>query len=202
MKRRDDAGAAGRGGAPIDPEFLDDLAAQLEPDADVIAQLAAAREEAAANLETAKRWQADFENFRKRQAAQAEEQALRASERVVERLIPALDDLERAIDHTTAGGDLEDLLKGVEMVHEKILGALAKEGVESIDPFGEEFDPNVHQAVGQREDDEVPDNTVVEVVHKGFRLHGKVLRPAAVVVSTGGRDRGRSGTGHARGPSA
>jgi molecular chaperone GrpE len=183
------AGAAS--GAPdavpsdTDPELVEDLAAQPR----VEEELSAAREEAARNLEAAQRWQAEFENFRRRQATLAEDQALRAGERMVERLLPAIDDLERAIDHAVGGGDVEHLLKGVEAVRTQILGVLSREGVEVIDPFGEPFDPNQHHAVSQREDPELAEHTVVEVFQRGYRMHGRVLRPAMVVVSTGGPER-------------
>jgi len=180
---------AGTPSFATDPELLDDLGAQLSPERELDAELAAAREEAARNLAAAQRWQAEFENYKRRQSALAAEQAARAGERLVERLLPAIDDLERAIDHAAGGGDAEHLLKGVEVVRAQILGVLEKEGVEVIDPFGEEFDPNLHHAVSQREDPELPDNTVVEVFQRGYRMGGRVVRPAMVVVSSGGPDR-------------
>jgi molecular chaperone GrpE len=174
---------------PADPQSAEDLGAQVPLQGDLAADLEAAREEAGRNLETAQRWQAEFENFRRRQAAQAEDQALRAGERVVERLLPVMDDLERTIDHTLQGGDLGHLLQGVEMVQKQLVDVLAREGAEVIDPFGEEFDPHVHQAVSQREDASLPEHTVVDVLQKGLRMHGRVLRPAMVVVSSGGPGR-------------
>ena len=72
------------------------------------------------------------------------------------------------------------------MVLQQVLDVLAKEGVERIDPLGQPFDPNEHQAVGQVERDDVPDGTVVDLYQSGYRMYGRVLRPAAVVVSTGG----------------
>jgi molecular chaperone GrpE len=174
---------------PADPQSAADLGAQVPLQGDLAAELEVAREEAGRNLETAQRWQAEFENFRRRQTAQAEDQALRAGERVVERLLPVMDDLERTIDHTLQGGDLAHLLQGVEMVQKQLIDVLGREGVEVIDPFGEEFDPHVHQAVSQREDASLPEHTVVDVLQKGFRMHGRVLRPAMVVVSSGGPGR-------------
>jgi len=185
MKRQDKP----VGPAPLDEEREADLGAQTEAGRDLESELALARQEAERNLESAARWQAEFENFRRRQSAQAEDQVLRASERVVERLLPVIDDLERTIDHTVAGGDLPHLLKGVEMVSKQLVDVLGREGVEVIDPFGQEFDPHSHQAVSQREDVVVPEHTVVEVFQKGYRMHGRVLRPAMVVVSTGGPER-------------
>jgi molecular chaperone GrpE len=168
--------------SPVDPELEEDLAAMP----DLEAELDAAREEAARNLAAAQHWQAEFENFRKRQTAQAADQATRAGQRIVEELLPVLDNLDRAIDHTVRGGDLEHLVKGVESVHTQIMAVFKKEGVEEIDPFGSAFDPTVHQAVNQVEDPEVPEHTVVEVFQKGYLMGGRVVRPAMVVVSTGG----------------
>ncbi len=168
--------------SPVDPELEEDLAAMP----DLEAELEQAREEAARNLASAQHWQAEFENFRKRQTAQAADQATRAGQRIVEELLPVLDNLERAIDQTVRGGDLDHLVKGVESVHAQILGVFTKEGVEVIDPFGAAFDPTVHQAVNQVEDPELPEHTVVEVFQKGYAMGGRVVRPAMVVVSTGG----------------
>lgn len=188
MTARKDTHRDRHGAAPeiVDPELVEDLGAQLSPGRALASELEEARAEALRNLETAQRWQAEFENFRRRQTALAEDQALRASERVVERLLPVIDDLERTIGHTVAGGDLGHLLAGVEMVQKQIVDVLGREGVEVIDPFGEAFDPNLHHAVSQKEDPSVPEHTVVEVFQKGYRMHARVLRPAMVVVSHGG----------------
>lgn len=176
------------GPTPIDEEREADLGAQaVTPDLE--AELAAVRVESARAVEEAARWQAEFENFRRRQSVQAQDQALRASERVVEQLFPVIDDLGRAIEHAVGGGDLEHLLKGVEMVAKQLADVLGREGVEDIDPFGQPFDPHLHQAVNQVEAPEVPEHTVIEVFQKGYRMHGRVLRPAMVVVSTGGPER-------------
>lgn len=174
-----DEGAAGgaRGG---DPELVDgDLAAELE----------LAQRQASEHLDLARRVQAEFENFRKRMQREHADACARAGQRVIEELLPVLDNLERAIDHVTAGGEVGDLLKGVELVHSQIIDVFRKEGVEVDDPFGKAFDPMKEQAVGQREDAEVPEGTVVDVYQKGYLMNGKCIRPAMVVVSTGGPHR-------------
>ena len=168
--------------SPVDPELEEDLAAMP----DIEGELEVAREEAARNLAAAQHWQAEFENYRRRQTAQAADHMTRAGQRIVEELLPVLDNLERAIDHTVRGGDLEHLVKGVESVHAQIVGVFTKEGVDIIDPFAQAFDPTMHQAVNQVEDPEVPESTVVEVFQKGYLMGGRVVRPAMVVVSTGG----------------
>ncbi|MHB1340918.1 MAG: nucleotide exchange factor GrpE [Coriobacteriia bacterium] len=171
----------------VDPELESDLGAEFEFRGDQLeAELATAREEAAANLETAQRVQADFDNYRRRIARDSVEMTQRAGQRIIEELLPVLDNLERAIDHVTAGGDTTGLLAGVEMVRQQVVDVFTKEHVEIVDPFGAQFDPVMHQAVGQREDVELPDGTVVDVFQKGYLLGGRVVRPAMVVVSTGG----------------
>jgi len=179
--------------AGIDPELVEDIGALLDAEAGASAELEVARDEAARNLATAQKWQAEFENYRKRQERDASDARVRAAERIVTELIPVLDDLDRAIAHTVAstssGDELEHLLAGVEMVRTRVLTVFAKEGVEVIDPIGAEFDPNLHQAVGQREDADVPEHTVVEVYQKGYLMAGRVVRPAMVMVSAGGPTR-------------
>lgn len=172
---------------PIDPELTEDLGAEFEFRGDQMdAELERVRQEAAANLETAQRVQADFDNFRKRVARDAEEASKRAGQRIVIELLPALDNLERALAHAESAGDSTELAAGVRMVLQQVLDVLAKEGVEVIDPVGALFDYNEQQAVAQVEDVSVCEGTVLEVYLRGYRMYGRVLRPASVVVSTGG----------------
>lgn len=170
-----------------DPELTADLGAEFEFRGDVIeAELEDARREAAAHLETAQRLQAEFDNYRKRVARDQEGAVKRAGARIVEELLPSIDNLERAIAHVEAGGDVVQLADGVRMVLKNVLDVLGKEGVERIEPLDGAFDPTAHQAVGQAQREDVPEGTVVEVYQIGYRMHDRVLRPAAVVVSTGG----------------
>ena len=171
----------------LDPELVDDLGAEFEFRGDVVAdELEAARVEAADMRDRALRAQAEFENFRKRVAREREDERKRATERLVEELLPVIDNLERAIEHTTADSDINHLIAGVAAVHTQVIGVLGKEGVSVIDPVGEAFDPMPHQAVSQQEDLTVPEGTVVAVFQKGYEMGGRVVRPATVVVSTGG----------------
>ncbi len=185
MDRKEHTDPTGPGAT--DPTLEEDLGAEFALRGDQLEHdLEQARREAAEHLEVAQRVQAEFDNYRKRVAREAEDIRRRAGQRIVEELLPVLDNLERAIDHTTAGGDLEHLLTGVEMVLQQIRDVFGKEGVEVLDPFGAAFDPNLHQAVGQQEDVEVPEGTVLDVYQKGYLMNGRVVRPAMVVVSTGG----------------
>lgn len=181
MSDRDESGPV----PEIDPELIEDLGDEFEFRGDRLeAEIEEARADAARHLETAQRVQAEFENFRKRMLREQTETTKRASERVTLALLPIIDNLERAIDHAAADGG--ELLSGVEMVVGQLRDVLEKEGVRQVDPFGKPFDAVAHQAVGQTHDVEVADGTVVEVYQKGYEMHGKVIRPAMVVVSTGG----------------
>ncbi len=170
---------------PLDPELEGDLGAELPLRGDVLeADLAAARREAEEWQDKALRAQAEFENARRRLEARHSDALLRAGERVVTELLPVIDDLERAAEHIAA--ESEQHAEGVFAVVRKMLAVLTREGATPIDPIGEPFDMERHNAVQTRESDEVPEGTVVEVLQKGYEMHGRVLRPAMVVVSTGG----------------
>ena len=151
-------------------------------------ELAVAKAEAAAMRDKYLRLQADWDNFRKRTAEQADDQRRRATERLMGDILPVLDDFERAIAHAEGNGET-GLLDGVKAISNKLGGVLGKHGLEAIDPAGEAFDALEHQAVGQVEDPAVFDETVAQVYQKGYRLGTKVIRPAMVTVSTGGPQR-------------
>jgi molecular chaperone GrpE len=178
------------GGVPlIDPELEADLGAELPLRGDQLeSELEDARAEAAQWRESAARAQADFENTRKRLEVRHADALLRAGERIVEALFPILDDLDRAIDHASTDGG--DIAEGVEAVRRKLLDVLAREGCTVIDPMGAPFDPDRHHAVQTQEDVDVAGDTVIDVFQKGYEMHGRVLRPAMVVVSTGGASGG------------
>jgi molecular chaperone GrpE len=184
--QRPGSGVTGPSGPVVDPELETDLGPELELRGDTLeAELEAARDEATACRDRALRAQAEFDNYRKRVMRDQQDMVNRAGERIIGEVLPVIDNLERAIEHVTAGGDVRQLLAGVEGVHRQLLGVLAKEGVNIIDPFGQPFDPVQHQAMAQREEAEVPEGTVVDVYQKGYEMHGKVIRPAMVVVSAG-----------------
>ncbi len=129
------------------------------------------------------RTQADFDNFRRRSRQEKEEFAKYASQKLIEQLLPVYDNFERAMKATKEGGDIESLLKGVEMIYRQLEQVLDAEGVKPVDTVGKPFDPAVHQAVMQVETDEFEPGTVVEELQKGYTLKDKVIRPAMVKVS-------------------
>jgi molecular chaperone GrpE len=138
------------------------------------------------------RLQAEWDNYRKRTAAEREAERVRASESLVKDLLPVLDDLERALQHAKDTGEGGSLTEGVEAIQTKFLQILGKHKVEQIEAQGEPFDVNLHQAVSTAEDDSVPEETVVQVFQQGYMMGDKVLRPAMVVTSVGGPARTKS----------
>jgi len=132
-------------------------------------------------LDLARRAKADFENYRKRSTQQIAEAATRGKAELARELLPAIDNLERAL----ADADVENdaFAKGVALVRDGLLETLKRAGVEAYDPAGEKFDPTCHEALSTRPEEGVESGTVVEVLDRGYRLDGQVLRPARVVVS-------------------
>lgn len=146
-------------------------------------ELERAQRERDEHLDTARRVQADFENYRKRMLREQTALVERATERLVEELLPVVDSLESAIASVPADsdGELAKVRKGLELVHAEMLGVLEKAGLSRIDAEGKPFDPNEHEAVLQEDGDGEP--VVSEVVRSGYRLKGRVLRPAMVRVT-------------------
>jgi molecular chaperone GrpE len=161
--------------------LVDELKAELDP-------LSQARAEADELRDRFARLQAEWDNFRKRTAAERAQERARAASSLVERLLPIVDDLERAIEHSDTANEAS-LKEGIAAVYNKLSEVLKREGVKVIDPVGEPFDANLHQAVGKAEDPSVPDETVAQVYQKGYEMGDRVLRAAMVVVSQGGPKR-------------
>lgn len=134
------------------------------------------------------RLHADWENYRRRMDEQRADERVRASEKLMSELLPLIDDMQRSLDYAKQNGE-GDLLSGFEAVYSKFIASLEKHGLELIDPKGEPFDPIVAQAVGTVENEDEFDETVSDVYQKGYRLGIKVLRPAMVTITTGGKKR-------------
>ena len=154
-------------------------------------QIEAAKQQAAEANDRFLRLQADWDNYRRRTAQERLDERQRATEKLVVDLLPVIDDLERAIEHADNLTDpaAQQFVEGVSAVCNKLVGVLNKEGVEVVNPVGEAFDPLSHQAVSQIEDAEAYDETVVQVYQKGYRMGGKDIRTAMVVVTHGGPKR-------------
>jgi len=143
--------------------------------------LASVEKERDEYLELAKRTKADFENYRKRVAREAVEAEGRGRAELARSLVPVLDNLERAL--AAANPEEDHLADGVRLVHDELVAVLARAGVESYSPAGEAFDPDWHEAMLTRPGEA---GQVLEVLEKGYRLNGQVLRPARVVVGAAG----------------
>jgi molecular chaperone GrpE len=133
------------------------------------------------------RTRAELDNLRKRHQRDLENAHKFALERFAQELLQVWDSLE--LGHLAAQDEQADVVKlreGTELTLKLLTGVMSKEGVEQIDPQGESFNPEYHQAMAMKERDDVPPNTVVAVVQKGYTLNGRLLRPAMVMVSKGG----------------
>lgn len=154
-------------------------------------KIEAAKQQAAEANDRFLRLQADWDNYRRRTAQERLDERQRATEKLVVDLLPVIDDLERALEHADNLTDpaAQQFVEGVSAVCNKLVSVLNKEGVEVVNPVGEAFDPLSHQAVSQIEDTEAYDETVAQVYQKGYRMGGKDIRSAMVVVTHGGPKR-------------
>ena len=181
-------------------EIVEDAQAAEE---DIVSEAEAVVEEAAAaatgELEKLRKeasdWQdrylrlhAVWDTYPRRTTEQRAEEKARAAEKLVESMLPVLDDFERSIAYATENGEA-GLLEGVKAVQAKLMDVLVKGGVKVIDPAGEAFDALEAQAVGTVPDEEAFDETVHDVYQKGYKMGKKVIRPAMVTITTGGPKR-------------
>jgi molecular chaperone GrpE len=181
----------------VEPERQEDLAPEDEPvtsrdeagepsgeedpanEQERVEEKEEASEEPENYLELAQRIQADFENYRKRAAREAAVAGERAKSGLVRELLPIVDNLERALMSAEEGE--QHLAEGVRLVHSELIAVLERNGVQQFNPAGDRFDPAEHEALSVREGEEP--GVVLDVVEKGYRANGTVLRPARVVVS-------------------
>ena len=179
--------AAGAGSG--EPEPAGAGAGELEPegfDGDVdVAALAAQAAKAQEYLELAQRTRAEFENYRKRAVREAKAAQERGAIKLALELLPAIDNLDRALAHAASSEENGDgsLIAGIKHVHSDLIAALKRAEIESYSPDGEPFDPQYHEAVAQQPIEGAAPGTVVEVYQLGYRRGESVLRPARVVVA-------------------
>jgi molecular chaperone GrpE len=165
-----DTGSKETGGAVAeesDPAILRQILAE---------QLSKAEE----NYDRLVRLQADYDNFRRRTRQEKEEFYKYASEKMINTLLPVLDNFELAL--SAEGDSIENIKSGVQMIYKQLIDVLATEGVTPIPAVGEQFDPLKHEAVLRAESDEHPDNTIVQELRRGYFLKDKVIRPSMVKV--------------------
>lgn len=161
-----------------------------QPDAAYVTELEQKLADATASAQSEKdnalRALAEMENLRRRAAQDVEKAQKFALEKFAGELLPVIDSLERALEHTDKESDgFQAVYEGVELTLKSLLSTVEKFGVLPIDPQGEAFDPNKHQAMSMVESAEVAPNSVLAVMMKGYELNGRVLRPAMVMVAKG-----------------
>jgi len=132
------------------------------------------------------RMQAEMQNLRRRTEKDVQNAHKFGQEKLIKELLPILDNFDRAIEAAPEGGEVDPVLEGVRMTQGMMYSALEKFNVVTVDPMGEPFDPQVHQAMSMVENPLVEPNTVIAVMQKGYTLSGRLLRPAMVMVSKGG----------------
>lgn len=176
--------------APIEEVFAEADEAEESPEEETDAELKAANAKIAeleAKLEEAEnriyRLQADFENSRRRARLDLEASEKYRAQSLISDLLPALDNFERALQMEAENEQAKSILQGMEMVYRSLVEAIKKEGAEQIEAVGKEFDPHMHQAVMQVEDENFDSNIVVEEFQKGYKLKDRVIRPSMVKVN-------------------
>jgi molecular chaperone GrpE len=147
------------------------------------AELAEIEQKADEYLRLAQRTQADFINYRRRIEEERAQQARDAGLSVLQRLLPILDDFDRALSNASVAERQSGWGQGVELVERNLRGLLAAEGVEMIEAEGAEFDPRLHEALGSAPSAEVAEGHVLHVVRQGYRKGDRVLRPTQVIVA-------------------
>jgi len=167
----------------LDEEAVEAIEDEEAPVAEVLA--GEPEDLAAKYLALAQRTQADFENYRKRASREAAAAQTRGVVKLAKELLPAVDDLDRALAaaQEVADGADNPLVEGIKLVHADMVAALARVGIEGYSPKGEQFDPQHHEAVAQQPVPGAEPGTIVEVYQRGYALGDTVIRPARVVVA-------------------
>ena len=140
---------------------------------------------AAEHWERLVRQSADLENYKKRAARERQDAIKYATESLMQKLLPVLDNFEAALAAVQQGNaeNTQSLLTGVSMIQQQLKSVLTESGLEEIESHGKPFDPNIHEAVSQAESAEHPEGHVMQQLRKGYRLRERLLRPATVVVA-------------------
>lgn len=148
-------------------------------------QLQSAISERDENQDRFLRSQAELDNARKRHQKELAQMRQYAAAPFIQDLLPALDNLKRAVDAAESADHVDELKRGVEMVAKQILDVFAQHHVKAIEALGQPFDPNLHEALQQMPSDEYPPMTIIQELEQGFILNDRVVRPSKVIVSSG-----------------
>lgn len=170
------------GEATADVESAEAAEPEVEPTLEeLVSQL---QEDVLAARDSALRAQADAQNVKRRSEQEVEKARKFALERFSGDLLPVVDNLERSLEAASGGDDLsKSISEGVELTLKSLNDVLKKYNIEAVDPEGEPFDPQLHQAMTMLENPDMEPNTVMGVMQKGYTLNGRLLRPAMVMVS-------------------
>jgi len=171
-----------------EPAMATDQLVPVEPSTVNAEQLSELKERAAKadeHWERLLRTTADFENFKKRAAREKQEALKFANESLLQKLVPVLDNFDMALAAAQSGPGAtpQSLQTGVSMIHQLLRNVLNEAGLEEVNAEGLPFDPNLHEAVSQKETAEAPEGQVVQQLRKGYKLRDRLLRPASVVVA-------------------
>jgi len=174
--------------APADPPAAAEPLVPVEPATVTPEQLAELKERAARadeNWDRLLRTSADFDNFKKRAAREKQEAIKYANEGLLQKLVPLLDNVDMALAAAQNAGPEagQSLQAGVSMICQQLKTVLAEAGLEELDAIGKPFDPNLHEALMQKETPDAPEGQVIQQLRKGYRLRDRLLRPASVVVA-------------------
>lgn len=188
----DEASAGAVEGEVVDQdEVTAEVEAQADETAVYIAELEAAVQVAEAKVidqrDSVIRAQAEVENIRRRSAQEVEKARKFALEKFANELLPVIDNMQRGLEHVDhESEEHKALIEGVQMTMDSLLAAVNKFGVEEVNPEGETFNPELHQAMSMVPNPDLAPNTVIAVMQKGYTLNGRLLRPAMVMVSSAG----------------
>lgn len=174
--------AAQRAEDPL-PGGAEPAGPEADEAADSDGQLAAMEQELSRHREAMLRMQADMENLRKRLTREADKSRRFALERIMKDLLQVLDGMERGLQVADDGATVESLREGQQLTLKMLAKVLQDHDLEVIDPAGQPFDPEWHEAMTVAPSGDLEENTVLEVLQKGYRLHDRLVRPAMVVVS-------------------
>ena len=165
-----------------DSEVDSESTSEDVPEGDQLVQLEAQVEK---YKDVALRAEAEMQNLRRRAERDVQNAHKFGTERLLQNLLPVLDSLEKAIEASEAAGQSEDdpQLEGIKLCSKLFIDVLTKEGIEALDPLGEPFDPNLHEALSMIENPDLEPNSVMTVIQKGYRLNERLVRPAKVMVS-------------------
>jgi molecular chaperone GrpE len=171
---------------PVENRPADETpSAELSPEAcqELLNQLEESRAQAAEYLDGWQRTQAEFLNYKKRQEREQESAYQSMKGDIIRRILPALDDLERALQNRPEGAASDAWVAGVELIYRKLQSMLESEGVTRIQAEGQEFDPNFHEAISHEPHPQVASGHIIAVVQPGYLIGERVIRPAMVRVA-------------------